>query len=188
MGDLLFSAGVSFGRSVVGIVTRPYETYRKLVDRGSLWELVYVGALVLLYCFISRIQIAPVIFTYLVTVGLFWHIGRLFGTKARFSGFLLGWGYTLIPTLVWFWMTTLLYVLVPPPRTTSPQGMIFSVLYLLFSATLLFWKVTLAYLALRFGLRMDLAKISATCAIVLPMLGVYSFWMYRLGIFRIPFI
>ncbi len=188
MGEVLLSAGIGFGRTLVGIVTRPYETYRRVVERGSAWELVYVGVLVALYCLLSRIQVAPVVVTYLLTVGLFWYIGRLFGAQGRALGFLLGWGYTLIPTLVWFWITSLLYVLVPPPRTTSPQGMIFSVLYLLFSATFLFWKVTLAYLALRFGLKLDLAKISLVSAIVLPILGIYSIAMYRWGIFRIPFL
>ena len=188
MGDLLFSAGISFGRTLVGIAMRPYETYRRIVGRASLWEMVYIAVLLSLYCVSARIQIVPVVLTYCMTVGIFWWIGRMMGAKGKLQGFMMGWGYTLIPTLVWFWGTSILYVLVPPPRTTSPQGLLFSVLYLLFSATLLFWKVTLSYLALRFGLRLDLGKISVVCAIALPFLMLYSIGMYRLGIFRIPFI
>ena len=188
MGNHILSSGVSFGRTIVGIVTRPYETYRRIVLHGSLWELIYIGAAVSLYCVISRIEVAPVVLTYLITIGLFWWTGRLAGSKGKLTGFLLGWGYTLVPTLVWFLTTSFLYVLIPPPRSTRPEGFIFSILYLLFSATLLFWKVTLAYLALRFGLRLDLGKISLVSLIVLPILLLYSIGMYRMGIFRVPFL
>lgn len=188
MGDLLFSAGVSFGRTLVGMVTRPYETYRRLVDRGSLWELLAIAVLVSVYVVVARIQIVPVVATFCITVGLFWIVGNVLGARGSLRGFSVGWGYTLVPTLVWFWGTSILYILLPPPRTTSGAGILFSVVYLVFSATLLFWKITLAYLALRFGLKLDLAKISVACAVVLPVLGMYSFWMYRLGIFRIPFL
>lgn len=177
-----------FARTLVGIVTRPYETYRGLVNRANLWELAYVGIFVSVYCFISRIGVPPVVVTYFVTVGLFWWVGRLVGAKGKLTGFLIGWGYTLIPTLLWFLATSVLYVFIPPPRTTSPEGLIFSILYLLFSITLLFWKVILSYLALRFGLRLDLAKISLISLIVLPILFLYSLAMYQMGIFRVPFL
>ncbi len=187
MGDRFLAAGVAFGRSVVGITTRPYETYRRVV-RGSLWELVYIGTLIAVYCFVSRIQVAPVLLTYALTIGLFWAAARAMGSREAAGGFSIGWGYTLVPTLIWFITTTVLYVLLPPPRTTSFYGILFSTLYLLFSATLLFWKVTLAYLSLRFGMKLDLVKISMVSAIVLPILALYSVGMYRLGIFRIPFL
>ena len=67
-------------------------------------------------------------------------IGDVFGAKGSSKGLALGWGYSLLPTAAWFWMTSLLYVLIPPPRTTSVPGMIFSVLYLIISATLYFGK------------------------------------------------
>lgn len=187
MGDLILT-GVSFGRALVGVTTRPYETYRRIIDRASLWELAGITVLCSVYSFTARIQVVAVVLTYLVAVGLFWLSGRLLGAKGTLSGFMVGWGYTLIPTLIWFWGTSILYILVPPPRTTSPQGLLFSAIYLLFSATLLFWKVTLSYLALRFGLRLDLKKILIASAIALPLLGIYSIGMYRLGVFRIPFL
>ena len=55
-------------------------------------------------------------------------IGDVFGAKGSSKGLALGWGYSLLPTAAWFWMTSLLYVLTPPPRTTSVPGMIFSVI------------------------------------------------------------
>jgi hypothetical protein len=205
MGDSWLASCIRFGRTVVGITTRPYETYRRVVDRGSLWELIYVAALLGLYfgnaALVKTASFHPFLLTrqflvlssaagltYLISVGLFWTVGKYWGARGDFRGFLLAWGYTLIPTVVWFWSTSLLYVLIPPPRTTSPEGQVFSVLYLLFSATMLFWKVILSYLALRFGLKLDLAKISIVSVIVLPMLFVYSLGMYWMGIFRIPFL
>lgn len=188
MSRSALAAAVSFGATVVGITTRPYETYRRMVGRASSWEVVYLMALLALYCVTARIGIFPVLLTYVVAVSLFWTVGRWMGARGTWEGLFVGWGYTLIPTLVWFWVTSLLYILLPPPRTTSMQGMVFSGIYLLFCATLLFWKIVLSYLALRFGLKLDLAKILLVSGVVLPILGIYSIVMYRFGVFRIPFI
>jgi hypothetical protein len=188
MSGLAIAAAISFGSTVLGIATRPYETYRRMVGRASSWEVVYLVVLLALYCVTARISLLSVLLTYVLAVSLFWAAGRWMGARGTWEGLFVGWGYTLIPTLVWFWVTSLLYVLIPPPRTTSVQGMVFSGLYLLFCATLLFWKIILSYLALRFGLKLDLAKIMLVSAIVLPILGAYSIVMYRLGVFRIPFI
>jgi cation transporter-like permease len=205
MVKLLALSGIAFGQNIVGIITRPYETYRRIVNKGSLWETVYIGICLALY-FLTAAMVKTSLFrpflmtrqffllataaiaTFLLAVFLFWQVGHLFGAKENSRGFILGWAYSLVPTLVWFLMTSLLFVALPPPRTTSIPGVMFSIVYLLISATLLFWKMILAFLSLRFGLRLDLGRIIAVCAIVLPILGAYSFGMYRLGIFRIPFI
>lgn len=205
MEEKAISVTISFGRTIIGLLTRPYETYRRIEREGNLWELLGIGILLSIYfacaALVKTASFRPflltrqfvvlataVVATYILTVSLFWAVGKLVGAKGNLRGLLLGWGYTLIPTLTWFLSTSLLYVLLPPPRTTSLNGLAFSALYLLFSSTLLFWKVILGYLALRFGLKLDLAKISLICVIVLPLLGVYSVVMYRLGIFRVPFI
>lgn len=205
MDEKVITIAVSFGRTIVGILSRPYETYRRIEREGNLWELVGIALLLSTYfasaALVKTASFRPflltrhfvvlavaVLVTYLLTVFLFWTAGRLVGAKGTLRGLLLGWGYTLIPTLLWFLSTSLLYVLLPPPRTTSVYGLLFSVVYLLFSSTLLFWKVILGYLALRFGLKLDLGKITIVCVVVLPLLGAYSVLMYRLGIFRIPFL
>ena len=205
MVQQLLASGIAFGRNMVGIITRPYETCRRIAVRGTLWELVYIGVILIFYFataaivktslfrpFLLTRQFvllgAATLATFLFAVSLFWQVGRWFGAQGNFRGLILGWGYGLVPTLVWFWMTSLLYVAIPPPRTTSPLGIVFSIVYLLISATLFFWKIILSYLSLRFGLRLDFAKIIGVCAVVLPILGAYSFGMYRLGIFRIPFL
>lgn len=197
-------AGFSFAQHVVGIITRPYETYRRIIDHGSAWELVYVAVLCAIYFLVAALLRTSLYTPFLLTrqffsvfgatgvtffliVGVYWLSGSIF-RRVPVRGILMGWGYSLIPTLLWFWMTSVLYIIVPPPRTTSVLGVAFSIVYLLLSATLLFWKITLSYLALRFGLRLDLTKILLINLIILPLIGLYSIEMYRLGIFRVPFI
>ncbi|OGG30435.1 hypothetical protein A3A63_03000 [Candidatus Gottesmanbacteria bacterium RIFCSPLOWO2_01_FULL_46_9] len=205
MGNRLLVSGISFGRNCIGIVTRPYETYRRIVEHGSLLELAYIGVVLTMYFVVASIVKTSLLWPFLLTrqfivltsataltflfvVALFRIAGNLVGAKGTLRGLALGWGYSLLPTLAWFWMTSLLYIFLPPPRTTSSQGVAFSIVYLLVSATLLFWKVILSYLALRFSLRLDLGKIILVCAMVFPVLGFYTLLMYRLGIFRVPFI
>jgi hypothetical protein len=205
MGNAIVSGGVYFIRHVIGIFSRPYETYRRIVKEGSLWELVYIAALLSLYFIVASIVKTSLFRPYLLTrqfivlmsataltfifvVSLFLVFGRLVGGNGTWRELALGWGYSLIPTVMWFWMTSLLFVLIPPPRTTSALGITFSVVYLLVSACLFFWKIILSYLALRFGLRLDLKKILILSMIVLPVLGIFSVGMYKAGIFRVPFI
>lgn len=197
-------SGFSFARHCLGLVTRPYETYRRIVDRQNVWELLYIFIVCAVY-FIFAASLRTSIYTpflltrqfftafgttgvtYFLVVGMYWLAGRCFG-KPSFRAVLVGWGYSLLPTLAWFWMTSFLYIIIPPPRTTSFWGVAFSIVYLLLTVTLLFWKITLSYLALRFSLRLDLLKILLINVILLPLLGLYSIEMYRLGIFRVPFI
>lgn len=195
----------AFCRRVTGLVFRPYETCRKIAHEGKLLELVYVGLILAFYFTLaSLVKVAAfrpflltrqffvlsggAALTYVVAVGLLWGAGRLVGARVNLKGLAVVWGYSLLPTVIWFLATSLLYVILPPPRTTSWQGMVFSVVFLVFSVTLFFWKATMAYLAVRFAFRLSLGNIILVFAIVLPVLACYSVLMYRLGIFRVPFV
>jgi hypothetical protein len=201
----LVRACVVFAKRCVGLIVRPYETYRDISERSGYRELFIIGLFVSLYFFVASIvkiaTFAPYVLTkwwilllsatgstFCLSVLLFWYVGRVFGSKGELKCVTLGWAYTLVPTLAWFWMTSILFVLLPPPRTESWKGILFSVVYLVVTLVLFFWKVTLGYLTLRFGLKLDLVKIIVVCVIVLPILGVHSVLMYAIGIFRIPFI
>ncbi len=205
MSNSITTVGVSFGRNLVGIVTRPYETCRRIVEHGNIGEFAFVVALILCYLLtvslVKQSLFEPFLLsrqfitlasatglTLILAVSLFWGVGRLLRATTNLRGLIVGWGYSMIPTLLWFWITLLLYIILPPPRTTRFFGVAFSIVYLIVSAILLFWKVILSYLTLRFAFRMDLVKIVLLSAIVLPILGFYTVGMYRLGIFRIPFI
>ncbi len=205
METSLIVALVAFIHNVAGLVTRPYETCRKIVDRGKAGELIYVALLLSVYfVFASIVKVAsfrPFLLsrqfivlaaatgiTYILTVALFWTVGKLVGAQGNLKGLAVLWGYSLLGTLSWFLSTSVLYVILPPPRTTSAAGVAFSILFLIFSATLFFWKATIAYLTLRFSLRLNLGKIFIVLACTVPVLGLYSYVMYQIGIFKIPFI
>ncbi|MFH0749894.1 MAG: YIP1 family protein [Candidatus Gottesmanbacteria bacterium] len=196
---------IGFIRSSIGLITTPYETYRRIVNHGSLWELVPLGVLLSCYFAISSlvktaafrpyiltkhfILLAMVVLaTYSITVLLLWGVSKLLRGKGDIRSLGIAWGYTLIPTLLWFLATSLLYVIFPPPRTGRPLGILFSALYLSFSTALFFWKAMLSYLTLRFGMRLDLWRIIAVFFIVGGVMAIYSIGMYRLGIFKVPFI
>jgi len=195
----------SFARTSIGIVTRPYETYRRIIDKGMLFELVPIGILLSLYFATNAIVKAPafrpftltrhfiktsvsVVITALFVSLLLWSVGKFFGGKGEYKRFFLGWSYTLIPTLIWFLFTSLLYVFFPPPRTTEPAGIALSVVFLTISTVLFFWKIILSYLSLRFGLKLDLFRILGILVVSGPVIALYSIGMYRLGIFRVPFL
>ena len=205
ISSALLSSFVSFGRTFLGIIIKPYETYRRIVDRGRLGELLWIGLLLVIYfgnaSIVKTAAFRPFLLTkqfivlaggagvsFLLIVCTLWQITRFLGGKGNFRSFTLAWGYTLVPTFFWFLGTSLLYVILPPPRTNRPEGVLFSALYLVLSATLFFWKFMLGYLTLRFGAKLDLPKILITLGIALPIIGIYSVCMYKLGIFRVPFL
>ena len=205
MVDSLVVGTYSFARSCIGIISRPYETYRRIIAKGTLYELFPIGVLLSLYFATNALVKAPAFRPFVLTrhfiktsisvavTALFmsillWSVGKLFGGKGEYKRFFLGWCYTLIPTLLWFLFTSILYVLIPPPRTTLPTGIALSVVFLTISAVLLFWKIILSYLSLRFGLKLDLLRIFGILLVSGPIIGLYSIGMYRLGIFRVPFL
>lgn len=196
---------VAFGRTVTGLITRPYETYRRIIKHGKAGELVFVAAAMVLYFSLaSLVKIAsfrPFLLTQqfallfwaatsgvLLSVGCIYVASKLLRVKTAFVTILLAWSYTLIPTILWFLTTSLLYLILPPPRTTSVLGVMFSLLFLIFSATLLWWKVTLCYLTLRFSLKLDLVKSVVVALLCAPVLAWWTIYMYRWGVFKVPFL
>lgn len=197
--------GVSFGRTCIGLVTKPYETYRRIVHHGKSGELGFIALLLGLYFAIaSMVKVAafrPFLLTQqfvvlvcgalsgaLVATLSLAVAGRVFGARANLTALLLSWAYTLIPTVCWFFVTSFLYLLLPPPRTTSVLGVTFSLLFLVFSATLLWWKVTVSYLTIRFGLKLDLGKSIVVAALCAPGVALWAWTMYSIGVFKVPFL
>lgn len=197
---------ILFGRSLAGCVNSPYVTYRRLaVKEADLGQTLFIPVFIILYfAFVSAIRgsirnpylltmkfnllLFASIFGFLIMVGLFYTAGKLVGGKGNLRQIYLLWIFSLIPTLVWFFATSILYLLLPPPRTFSFPGKLYSVVFIAFSIAVLFWKTVLYYLTLRFSLKLDLWRIIQVSALVLPSVLVYSLLMYRWGIFRIPFL
>jgi hypothetical protein len=205
MIDHILIGMYAFTHSYIGIIVKPYETYRRIVKDGTLYELFPIGILLSLYFATNALVKAPafrpfvltrhfmktsiaVVVTACFASFVLWTIGKAFGGKGEYKRFLLAWAYTLIPTLCWFLFASLLYICIPPPRTTLPSGIALSIVFLTVSSVLFFWKIILSYLALRFGMKLDLMRIFGILVVSLPIVGIYSFGMYRLGIFRVPFL
>jgi len=203
--SLLVVDAITFGRTVVGLLTRPYETYRRITKHGRLGEVLFITILAAAYfALASLIKVAafrPFLLTeqflllivgaasgVLLSVGSLCVAGLLLGGSPAWNKLMIAWVYTLIPTTVWFLSTSMLYVVLPPPRTTSTAGIAFSLLFLVFSSALLWWKITLAYLTLRFALKLDLVRNIVVALACAPILAGWSIGMYKLGIFKVPFL
>lgn len=204
ISELLRSC-VCFGKRIVGIITTPYVTVRTIVLSPRIFDSVAI--LLICFCyflFVSLIKI-PAFHFYLltkevlllsvgVTVGVVLCIGTIalvasfLHKKVILLGLISGWMYSLIPTVLWFLLTSLLFILFPPPRTETIQGVSFSLLYLLISCVLLGWKIELYYLTLRFSLKMSLKHIIVVSSVLLPVIVCYSYFMYKVSVFRVPFV
>ena len=197
---------VLFIKNAVGVLQTPYETCRKLASGERLEQLLPLGFLTVAYFGWSvlvrqGVRAHPMLLTYSMGTLLFASfgtfflvvatlvmVGRLFRGRGSFRTVILLWGYSMLPTVMWFWITSVLWIVYPPPRTDSFTGQMLSAVFLIVSLFLFFWKGVLYYLTLRFGMRLDLLKILGVTAVVFPLGGLYALIMYTLGIFRVPFI
>ena len=196
-----------FLRNSLGTINNPYTTFREIsVSSKYLSQILFIHLLVFFYFLSSSVLKTGLHNPFLLTVKFnSLYISSLLGFLLMTGLFLLGfklinhqkfptsriiilWSYSLWPTLYWFFFTSLMYIILPPPRTFSYPGKLYSLFYLALSLTLLLWKIILYYLTLRFGLRLDLYKIILISAIIFPVITVFSFIMYELSIFKIPFI
>lgn len=208
---LLWSkALVDFAKNVFGSIQTPYQTYRSIAIKPDYRHLMFVGTLILVYLVWATLVrgglraspffltaslgkvVAGVVVSYLFSLTLIHIIGRQIGGRVAASvgsaSIPVLWGYTLIPTLLWFIAMSLSYAILPPPRTVSLPGQVASAVFIALSIALFWWKMILYYLTLRFGLRFSLKQILLFSLIFVPILGVYSVVMYKLGIFRVPFV
>jgi len=197
---------ITFAKNACGCLNNPYVTIRTLsIKRQDFSSAIVMMVLTIAYfSFASLIRTGlqnPFLLTvrfnslligalvgFLGMVALLSIGGKVLKGYINVASLIVLWSYTLLPTLLWFLVTSLLFIFIPPPRTMSFPGKVFSSLYLVFSMAVLLWKMILYYLTLRFGLRFDLSKIVVFSLIMVPFIGVYSWSMYRLGIFRIPFL
>lgn len=202
----ILRASILFCRNTVGCINNPYITYRRLAGEKTEWgSTIYILLLSVVYFFFASLVRTGLRNPFLLTIqfntlflgGLLgflffvlslFLLGRLVGSTGSLKSLCILWAYSLLPTLMWFFTTSFLYILLPPPRTVSFLGKLYSVLFFSFSLALFLWKVILYYLTLRFGLRIDLPRIMfVSVAVALEVVG-FSLIMYRLAIFRIPFL
>ncbi|MBI4066970.1 hypothetical protein HY407_01200 [Candidatus Gottesmanbacteria bacterium] len=201
----LFKLFILFTRNLATLINSPYIAFRKLSKGEEVYQSIFIFLLAFIYFsfasairkgirnpYLLTLELNRLIFFaalgFLFSILLLYKLGKLFGGSANLKGIFLSWSYSLIPTIIWFFVTSISYLLLPPPRTLSAPGQVFSLIFIAFSLALLFWKLVMYYLTLRFSLKLDLVKIMGISLIVAPLFGLYGLLMYRIGVFRIPFI
>jgi hypothetical protein len=195
---------VRVARTIWGSIQTPYATYRQLVAESPLHVVVLFGFVSAYFFLVSPIKLhslnpfvltlsatrlfVAVCLSFLLICWFLRLLGKIMGGTPTWRGILVAWGYSLVPTLLWFLATSIFYVVLPPPRRPTLPGIAFSLLYLTFSLSLFFWKGILYYLTLRFALKLDLKRIIGVSVIFIPTLLVYSLLLYYLGLFKVPFV
>lgn len=202
----IVSGFIFFIKNSWGSLNSPYITYRKLAEGDKkLHQTLFIFLLVCLYFafaslirsglrnpYLLTIRFNSLFFTFLLgfssIVVYFYLLAIILRTKTTLRQIFLLYSYTLLPTFFWFLLTSLLYLVLPPPRSMSILGKLFSVVFVTLTIALSIWKFILYYLTLRFGLKMDLFKIIVSTIFLIPLLVFYSVSFYRWGVFRIPFL
>lgn len=174
---------------------------RKISLEKDYWQLGTILSLVFIYfkfIYYLREKMYPATFIYvsfainfLLTIIFFYFLAKLFSKNKKeinFSSFLFTFSYSLLPTLIWFLSTSIIFILLPPPRTLSFLGKRFTILFVTYSLSLLIWKLILIYLAVRFSSRQNFFRIFYMIVLYLIWFIPYSVFLYQFKIFRIPFI
>ena len=182
------SLAIVLRRSILLILT-PYKTMRKISTETDYIQLYWIGLFILLYFFIIGFaKILTFLVLFLGTVGIMYAVGRGWKKVVKISNVLFTFSYGLLPTTIWFYLSLALFYLLPPPRTPSLEGKIFSALYVSFSLSLLFWKLILTYLAIRFSLKLGFYSTMFTLVLYTICILTISYFGFALGLSKVPFI
>ena len=178
----------------------PYKTMRRISEEKDYMQIFIIFLIILVY-FLSAnkfrefdyepgILFILTIFHYSYTVIFFYFAAKIMKQEKNytFESFLFTFAYALIPTIIWFSISSWIYAILPPPRTLSLLGKSFSILYISFSIALLAWKVILQYLAIRFSTKLSFYSIMYSILFYLVTIIPYSLFLYSLRFFRIPFL
>jgi|GEM_PF-626608 len=128
------------------------------------------------------------VFSFILVSSLMFYLGKFFGGRGDIGTIFLLWGFSYLPTVCWFLVVSFLFVLFPPPRSFSIPGYTLSAVLIAISIGLFYWKLLLYYLTLRIGFRFTWGPIIKVSLILFPIVTIYSIFMYKAGIFKVPFI
>lgn len=176
----------------------PYKTMRKIAEEKDYWQIIILLSLIFFYfkfAYFLRDKPHPATLTFFIfilhfflSVFFFYLLASFSQKNLKLSSFIFTFSYSLFPTLIWFLATSLLYIILPPPRTFSLLGRAFSIFFTSFSLSLLAWKIILVYLAIRFSTKLNFYRIVYLMILYFVWFIPYSLLLYYNRIFRIPFI
>ncbi len=197
----LFTSFILVLRNFFGLIFFPYKTVRRLSFEDDYFQIFFIFFFVFCYfkfAYFLKNKPYPATLTFLIflvnlflTLEFFYRLGLIINKKRKdvsFRSLFFTFSYSLLPTLFWFSSVSLLYIILPPPRTTSFLGISFSIFFLAFSLSLLAWKLILVFLSLRFSLKLNFYQIIYLLILYLIWFLPYSVILYRFRIFKIPFI
>lgn len=175
-------------RSILLILT-PYRTMRKISIETDKLQIFWIAFFVVTYFLtVGLVKILTFIVLFVSTILFMLAVGISLKKKIKISSMLFTFSYGLLPTTIWFYMSLVLLYLLPPPRTQSLQGKVFSVLYVSFSLSLLLWKIILSYLAIRFSLKLGFYSTMIALIFYIGFIAILSYFGLTLGLSKVPFI
>ncbi|OGK12911.1 hypothetical protein A3A93_01785 [Candidatus Roizmanbacteria bacterium RIFCSPLOWO2_01_FULL_38_12] len=188
-----------FLRRIVLLVFLPYKTMRHISEEKDFGQIILIFITIAFYFFLANglreydyepfVLFLMTVFHYIATVIFFYLFTMMIGSHdAKLQPFLFTFAYALIPTILWFSTNSVLYAVLPPPRTLSILGKAFSILFITFSTAVLMWKIILMYLAIRFSTKLNFFQIVYVVILYLIAILPYSIFLYSLRFFRIPFL
>lgn len=181
------------------LIFYPYQTMRKIAKEHDLGQTVVILGMVYIYfSFADQLRstkysplvlfLITIINVMVTTVYLYILAKTNQNNKVKATSFFITVVYTLLPTLIWFLFNTFLYMFLPPPRNFTILGKAFSIFYISISIALLFWKIILDYLAVRFLTGFSFYRVVYIIILYVTVALPYSLFLYLFGVFRIPFI
>lgn len=196
---------LDFVNDAWGMLNQPYKTTREVAIKKPLLPACIIGLLIWVYFTfavvvkfglhaeplfltsnLGRLFYAVVVTFLIISISIY-TASRFFGGRGQMRSVFSVWSFSYIPTLLWFFITTIFYVILPPPRTQSLPGQLFSIFYLFLSLGLFLWKVLLYFLTLRHAMKLSLWQTARTTFVLWPLFAAYFLVLNRLEIFKIPF-
>lgn len=178
-----------------GLVFSPYKSMRKISRSFDVKQIGWIFLFVFIYflsvSFIFKHNIQNFLYfiiSFVLTILFFYSCARLNRLLVSTFSLIATWSYSLLPTLIWFVLTAVLFAIFPPPRTQSFMGTLLSMIYVGVSASLLLWKCTLMYLAIRFSLKTSAIMTGYFMILYCVWFLPYTYALYFFSISRIPFI
>lgn len=204
----LFRGIWDFMKNVYGVMQKPHETYINLAKKGKAKEILFLWMIIfLVFMWARALKVGvfrnPMFFavnttwiyfvsfgSFLLVTGFIWSLGRLWSLRGMgdLKKITILWGYSYLPTIVWFSGVSILFFLFPPPRSFSLKGYALSAVLVGFSLVMFYWKLILYYLTLRIGYKTTWKKIIPMSFVFFPLVFLYSYLLYKAGIFKVPFL
>lgn len=194
----LLSEIIFFVKRFIGVFLYPYKTFRNIYLESSVSEFVFVAfAIAVYYLFTDHLRsnnyepfilFAVTVLQLLLTVCFFLFFKLILNRdyELKTVSAINLFTYSLAPTLIWFYLNSALYKFLPPPRTESILGISFSIFFITITLILLFYKIILLYLAVRYTTGCNFFTIIYLISLYMILILPYILALYIFNFFKIP--